>query len=282
MSATPLSASAPEVATPLTLPQGSAVARRLRFLKEYGVWRKAVRELWRFKWREHRGRPVVGTYHTRGKGVAYSIRHATRDVGIFAEVFIAGEYDLPPAVSARLEALGRPPRILDLGANIGLFAAYCRERWPEAAITAVEPDPENLELLRATAADAKIVVVPACATTHEGSVRFVAGEFAESHVAAADSDEDTIELASVDAFRFAKAADLVKIDIEGSEWEILADARFGELEAEALVMEWHDIGCPHPDPRAAAHAALEQAGFEVLCENRPVASNGTVWALRTR
>ena len=282
MSATPVSASAPEVAPPLSMPRGSAVARRLRFVKEYGVWRKAVRELWRFKWREHRGRPVLGTYHTRNGGVAYRIRHATRDVGIFAEVFIAGEYDPPPAVAARLDGLGRPPRILDLGANIGLFAAYCRERWPDAPITAVEPDPENLELLRATAAAAKVVVVPACAATHEGTVRFVAGEFAESHVAAEGSGEDTIELPSVDAFRFVQAADLVKIDIEGSEWGILADPRFEELGAEAVAMEWHDIGCPHPDPRAAAHGALERAGFEVLCENRPLASNGTIWALRTR
>jgi FkbM family methyltransferase len=262
--------------------QGSAMARRLRFLKEYWVWRKAVRELWRFKWREHRGRPVLGAYHTRAGGVGYRVRHGTRDVGIFAEVFIAGEYDPPPAVSARLGDLGRSPRILDLGANIGLFAAYCREHWPDASITAVEPDPENLELLRATATAAKVVVVPACAATHEGTVRFVAGEFAESHVAAADSKEDTIELPSVDAFRFLHAADLVKIDIEGSEWEILADDRFAELEAEAVAMEWHDIRCPHPDPRVAAHAALERAGFEVLCENRPLASNGTIWALRTR
>ncbi len=280
MSATPVSALAPDVA-PVTAPRSSVVARRLRFFKQYGVWRNAVRELWRFKWREHRGRQLVGSYHTRG-GVSYRIRHATRDVGIFAEVFIAGEYDPPPAVLARLKELGRAPRILDLGANIGLFAAYCREHWPDAAITAVEPDPENLVLLRATALAAKAVVVPACAATREGTVRFVAGEFAESHVAGADCSEETIELACVDTFRFAQAADLVKIDIEGSEWEILDDPRFAELGAQALAMEWHDIGCPHPDPRAAAHAALEQAGFEVLCENRPLASNGTIWALRRR
>ncbi len=275
-----MSASVSDVPAPVTVPRGASVTRRLRFVKEYGVWRKAVRELWRFKWREHRGRPVLGSYHTRRGGVGYRIRHATRDVGIFAEVFIAGEYDPPAAVQARLGELGRAPRILDLGANIGLFAAYCRERWPEAAITAVEPDPENLELLRATAADAKVVVVAACAGTKEGTVRFVAGEFAESHVATDGSGEDTIELACVDTFRFAGAADLVKMDIEGSEWEILGDPRFAEVGAEAIAMEWHDIGCPHPDPREAAHAALEGAGYEVLCENRPVASNGTIWALR--
>jgi FkbM family methyltransferase len=238
-----------------------------------------VRELWRFKWREHRGEEVVGAYHTRRGAVPYFIRHGTRDVGIFSEIFIAGEYDPPPAVAERLAALGRPPRILDLGANIGLFAASCRERWPGASVVAVEPDPENLALLR-RAAQGGIEVIPACAADHDGSVRFVAGEFAESHVAGAESLEETIEVPCVDVFRLASSADLVKMDIEGSEWEILADPRLASVGAQAWVMEWHDKRCPHHDPSAAAHAALRDAGFEVLGEHRPIPSNGTVWALR--
>ena len=259
----------------------SSLARRLRFFREYGVWRKAVRELWRFKWREHRARPLVGAYHTRDEAVPYFIRHGTRDVGIFSEIFIAGEYDPPAAVAERLASLGRAPRILDLGANVGLFAASCLERWPGASATAVEPDPENLALLRRTArAAGQIEVVAACASNYEGSVRFVAGEFAESHVAGEDSTEDTIDVPCVDGFALARSADLVKIDIEGSEWEILADPRLASLPAQALVMEWHDKRCPHADPSAGARAALSGAGFQVLCEHRPVASNGTIWALR--
>jgi FkbM family methyltransferase len=262
-------------------PNTSSVARRLLFLREYGAWRRAVSELWRFKWREHRARPIVGAYHTRAGRVPYFIRHGTRDVGIFSEIFIAGEYDPPAAVGERMATLGRPPRIVDLGANVGLFAASCRERWPGASVTTVEPDPANLELLRRTAEGSNgIEVIAACATNYQGSVRFVAGEFAESHVASNESTQDTIEVPCVDAFAVARSADLVKMDIEGSEWEILADARLGSLPAQALVMEWHDKRCPHEDPSEAARVALADAGFEVLCEHRPVASNGTIWALR--
>jgi FkbM family methyltransferase len=262
-------------------PREAPAARRLRFVRQYGAWRQAVRELWRFKWRENRGRAIVGAYHTRRGAVPYFIRHGTRDVGIFSEIFIAGEYDPPPAVFELVAALGRPPRIVDLGANVGLFAASCRERWPGAEITAVEPDPENLKLLRQTAAGAaKIEVLAACAADHDGAVRFVAGQFAESHVADTDSREATIEVPCVDVFRLAQSADLVKMDIEGSEWEILADPRLASLSARALVMEWHEQRCPHPDPRDAARAALRDAGFEVLCEHQPVPGNGTIWALR--
>jgi FkbM family methyltransferase len=243
-----------------------------------------VRELWRFKLRERRGRGVVGAYHTRSGAIPYFIRHGTRDIGIFSEVFIVGEYEPPPAVIERLALLGRPPRVLDLGANIGLFAVLCRERWRGAQVVSVEPDPENLALLRRTAGEAQgIEVIAACAGREDGTVRFVAGKFGESHVAAAESAEDAVELPQVDIFPIAQSVDLVKIDIEGSEWEILADPRLASLSASVLVMEWHATHCPHPDPSAAAHAALKEAGFEVVCERQPAANDGvgTLWAMRT-
>jgi FkbM family methyltransferase len=246
-----------------------------------------VRELWRFKWREHRAQGAAGAqgtvsaYHTRRGAVPYFIRHGTRDIGIFSEVFIVGEYEVPPAVADRLAALGRPPRVLDLGGNIGLFAVSCRERWPDAHVVSVVPDPKNLALLDRTASATEgIEVVRACAGCNDGSVRFVGGKFGESHVAGAESPEETIEVPCVDIFPMAQLADLVKMDIEGSEWEILADRRLASLPASVLVMEWHDQRCPHPDPRAAAHAALQDAGFEVLCEHQPLPSNGTLWAMR--
>ena len=46
----------------------------------------------------------------------------------------------------------------------------------------------------------------------------------------------------VDVFPYLAAADLVKIDIEGSEWEILADARFAGIAARVLVLEYHPQG----------------------------------------
>ena len=164
---------------------------------------------------------------------------------------MAGEYDPPAAVAERLARLAGPLRILDLGANVGLFAASCLERWPDAQIVAVEPDPENLQLLeRMASQEQRIEVIPACAAAHDGKVRFLAGLFAESQVVEDAHEGKTIELPCVDAFRLAESTDLIKIDIEGSEWEILADPRLSELGVTALVMEWHDKSCPHDDPVA--------------------------------
>ncbi|HUA75234.1 MAG TPA: FkbM family methyltransferase [Solirubrobacteraceae bacterium] len=257
--------------------------RRLRFLQTYASWRMAVRELWRFKWHENRRHDIVGGYHTRTAGVPYFVRHTTRDIGVFSEVFVLGEYVPPREVADWLSQLGRPPRILDVGGNIGLFATFARDRWPGAEVVSIEPDPDNLEILRRNAeAGSGLQVVAACASDHDGTLRFVAGQEAGSHVADAEAaEEETIEVPCVDVFRLADAADLIKIDIEGSEWEILADPRFAELSAGALVMEWHELLCPHAEPRKAAREALERAGFTIVDDRVDFPEVGMVWAVRS-
>jgi FkbM family methyltransferase len=233
----------------------------------YGRWRTAVRELWRFKWRENRQRRIAATYHTRRTGTVYCPRHGTRDTGIFSEICIAGEYQPPPVVAQRHDQVAHPLRILDLGGNIGLFVAFCRDRWLTAYITTVEPDPYNLELLERTAAGTTDVLVIA-------GERFMPGLFAESHVTRDTTASGAIEVPSIDALRLAQTADLVKIDIEGSEWEILADPRLPWTAATAVVMKWHDEQCPHGNPSQAARAALQGAGFQVVSERIPISNTG--------
>jgi FkbM family methyltransferase len=223
----------------------------------------------------------VGKYRTRDHRAAYHVRHGTRDVGIFSEIFIAGEYEPPSAVLAVLGSAGDAVRVLDLGANVGLFAAFCRWRWPNASIVALEPDPDNFAVLRQTAAaNAGIACVHGCAGPHAGSVRFVAGHFAESYVAVDDADPSAIDVPCLDAFELAASVDLVKIDIEGSEWDLLRDPRLRTLSAASIVMEWHDKRCPFPDPGTAARKALERAGYTVVATHQPVPTNGTIWAVR--
>jgi Methyltransferase FkbM domain len=72
-------------------------------------------------------------------------------------------------------------------------------------------------------------------------------------------------------------ADLVKIDIEGGEWALMADPRFGS--ADTIVLEYHATGCPQPDLHAAARRLLEGHGYELV----PLFEGddfGMVWAFR--
>jgi hypothetical protein len=76
-------------------------------------------------------------------------------------------------------------------------------------------------------------------------------------------------------------ADLLKMDIEGSEWPILADKRMRDLKSLVLVMEFHKAGCPSPPSAAAARSLLERAGFEVDLVAENYWGHGLMWAHKT-
>jgi FkbM family methyltransferase len=219
-------------------------------------------------------RPVVGEYRTHGGGRVF-IRHATPDVVTLDEVFYTRDYEFPADVSARLD---RSPRVLDLGANIGLFGVFVLERFPGARITAVEPDAANAAVLRRCAAantPEAWTIVEAAAATHEGTVPFVSGQFSLSQVA--EGGEPT---PAVDALVLLDDAELGKLDIEGSEWELLSDPRLAGVKSEALVVEYHAHRCPGDDPRETALELLRVAGYDARPAGRDRAGHGIVWATR--
>jgi FkbM family methyltransferase len=231
-------------------------------------------------------RPLGGqvAVHTlRGSGRRVALRRGTPDIFTLYETHAAGSYVPPPAAAAALDALGRPPRIVDLGANIGLFALYALGRWPGAEVTSFEPDPDNLAILRRNAGaspDARWEVVPAGASTADGTMPFMTGHFAVSRAADA-GDAGSTTVPTRDVMPLLAGCDLLKMDIEGGEWPILADPRLADLGAAVVVMEFHAWGAPGGDPAAAARAALEGAGYVVGPVRDEEPGSGTIWAWRT-
>jgi hypothetical protein len=73
-------------------------------------------------------------------------------------------------------------------------------------------------------------------------------------------------------------SDLAKIDIEGSEWEILSDPRFGTVPA--VIVEYHPALCPGPDPRAEAMRLLEGAGYATEPVFHYETGIGAVWGYK--
>lgn len=246
-----------------------------------------VRRPWRYLLSEALGPAQPRRYVLRTSGVEVLVRHRSRDTVTFDEVFCSAAYEPPPGVAAALHALGRPPRVLDLGANVGLYSAFAVGRWPGATITAVEPDHENLLLLNACAtlnrSHGDIQVLDAAAAASAGTMRFVAGLAAESHRAHPDEEAGSVAVPAVDAVELMGAADLVKIDIEGGEWELLGDPRLAAAVGsfQALVLEHHGRHCPTHDPRGTATRLLAAAGFEVAPRGAIVGGVGMLWATRS-
>ena len=218
----------------------------------------------------------------QGSDARVVLRHRSRDVEIFDEIFVRPRtYDLPAPVAAALRDRASL-RVLDLGGNIGLFGIHVLRQLPQAEITSVEPDPFNTPVLeRAVAvndAERRWQVIAACAAASTGSVRFAAGHYADSKVIDGDA-ADGVDIPALDVFPLIQRSDLVKIDIEGSEWDILFDERFPTVTPAAFVMEWHAQGCPREDARQAAIDAFQGAGYEVDAPPSRF-SHGDLWAWR--
>lgn len=225
---------------------------------------------------------MTTTYRLRESGVAVAIRHHGGDVMALDELFSQQEYELPPPVERTLRAPTEPLRVVDLGANIGLFGAWLLGRFPTAQIVAFEADPSNATVHRLTieanGLGERWRLVEAFAGTRAGTTRFVPDLFGISREA---EGQEGIELPVVDVLPDLRDADFVKIDIEGAEWPIIADPRFRDLRARAVVLEYHAWGCPGDDPRTLAEQALRAGGYELVhAGQKPAFGAGVLWGWR--
>ena len=124
--------------------------------------------------------------------------------------------------------------VLDVGANIGLAAVWFRELLPRAEIACVEPDPRNLPLARLNLAANEIAApVLACAIApRAGRVRLgIGADTAQSALDGAGPYRHA-EFVDVEARRVPDVldalgwprVDLLKLDVEGLERDLFADA----------------------------------------------------------
>jgi FkbM family methyltransferase len=217
-------------------------------------------------------------------GMEILLEHGSPDVEAFDELFYQRIYEPPPEVEAALAAVGRPLRILDIGANIGLFGLWALGRWPDATVDGYEPEPRNAAMHHATIArngrGASWRLHEAAAGDRAGTLRFAAGRYAMGGPAQ-PGDPHAIDVPMVDVLDAVDAADLVKIDAEGGEWAILGDPRFASTQARAIALEYHPELCPSDDARATAFGLLEAAGF--IVRDQPTQAPpgyGSVWAWR--
>jgi FkbM family methyltransferase len=250
-------------------------ATRLALLVREPVW---------FWLRVARRSRRMARYRLRGSDVVIHVRHGTVDIITLDQIVRLGHYELPSQAAEALEHAQHPLQVVDLGANIGLFGAYVRRLDPDAEIVSFEPHPANLEVLSrsiaANGGEPGWLLIPACADVRDGTVPFaIGGELTTARIE--PGAPMTISVPAVDVFPFLREVDLLKIDIEGSEWRILADPRFPTVPARAIALEYHAYGCPAPGPGAHARRLLEGAGYETAeGDFEAAAGHGMLWAWR--
>ena len=199
---------------------------------------------------------------SRAESLGLSLRSGTMDAWILDELDRCDVYDL------RSLALPARPCVVDIGANVGIFGALVLERWPDARVTGFELDATNAAIAavhlrgRARVVRAAIVGdrVPA------GYVRDASnsgGHALADAGAALRPLPRTLTLGQALDAAGCDRADLVKMDIEGGEYDVLGRAaRDGALDrVDRLVMEWHELA---PGQSVAALAKLlGDVGFTI-------------------
>ena len=164
--------------------------------------------------------------------------------------------------------LAEPPDVvLDIGANIGAFALRAHERWPNAQILAYEPIEENFETLRqnAIAVESQTGNIYACRSA-VGSVTGTRDIFkGKSHTSSSfhqigGQTSETEEVQCMNA-KGLPSADFVKIDVEGSELEVLEGIPLKD--AKALAVEYHRY-----EDVDKIRAIVEAAGLAMVVNKR--------------
>jgi FkbM family methyltransferase len=200
------------------------------------------------------------------------------DWGVAYEIFVHKYLRVPVRIPPE-----RVKLIVDLGANIGMSCLYWLAVYWRAEVIAFEPHPghaaqcrinlaRNGLLRRATLHGVAAGVAPGRAWISDAGT--------SSQVGTAPGRGYEIEVVDIFAQLIGLRIDILKMDIEGSEYELLEDPRFGELDIRTIIMEWHERD-DRPDGNAWCCERLRELGFQLypVFEQK---SNGMMWAYRSQ
>ncbi len=135
------------------------------------------------------------------------------------------------------------PLILDCGANIGFTVLNYKRQFPNARIMAFEPDPQFAPVLRRNLQNnhaEDVQVVEAAVWTRNEKIKWFSEGIDGSHIV---GDEQEAEISWVQAIDLAsyltKPVDLLKLDIEGAEYEVINHVRKKLRNVKNIVVECH-------------------------------------------
>jgi FkbM family methyltransferase len=222
-------------------------------------------------------------YSTPGSGLAtYRLRNGQTitlkpDVRFtLNEIYLDRAYDVPGVDFATCGS------VLDLGANVGIFALYVASR-SKAVVHCFEPESSNFALLeqnlRANHSTARAYRL--ALSTRCGSAPLYFGPTAAEHgLGVREGPSEVVECVDLDLL-FARTGverfDFVKMDIEGAEREVLLACTDEQLRRMgALSLEWH-----HSAPELEELARrLRSLRFEVSAQ--PTGGRGRLLKARLR
>ncbi len=205
-----------------------------------------------------------------GKRKLY-FRPGTSDLPAFRQIFLDKEYAFEPG--------SIPKVIFDLGANVGFASVYFSQRFPEAKIIAVEPEPSNYsQLIKNTVGYSNIH--PLCAAVWssvcelELAMNSDYGDWGASIFITGKSFRvKSTTISELMDHYHVSYIDILKVDIEGSEKEIFSSCGGWINRVRVFVIELHENlvpGCTEAFITAIAHLknySTERRGENLIIKN---------------
>ncbi len=206
--------------------------------------------------------PREESFRLRIRGREFPFRMRRSDLFTLAEILHEGQYVLKSTLPAS-------PTIVDAGANVGVAALWFLANHPGAALHAFEPEPENFRLLEANLGSMPGVVLNQAAVgAREATVELhLASHGAVHSVADASVGSRTVKVPCLAlepylARRGIARIDLLKLDVEGSEADVVLGLGARLADVGVIVGEMHERLVDVP----ALYARLGSAGFRVLAK----------------
>jgi len=170
----------------------------------------------------------------------FTVHMRRSDVFVLEEILLQRQYALASTLPAR-------PTIVDAGANIGISALWFAGTYPPGRLFCFEPEPNNFSLLRANLGSLPGAVVEQMAVSATSTpVKMFLSDHGATHslhsegAGGSSIQVDACRLDEYLAARSVDRVDLLKIDVEGSEFDVVRGLGDRLDSVGVIVGEFHE------------------------------------------
>ncbi|MBW2066772.1 MAG: FkbM family methyltransferase [Deltaproteobacteria bacterium] len=204
-----------------------------------------------------RHQPRYESFNIGLHGWNLSVPDKTSFIFSYEEIFVDRIYEFPG---------GKMPKILDLGANMGLSVLFFKRLFPDATITAVEADPKIFEHLvqnvHGNGFD-DVILMNRAAWIKETMLKFEAEGADAGHICEEGAD-GVIETRAIDVAELLEreSYDFVKMDIEGAEKAVIPHCKGALNRVSYIFVEYHSEVAT-PQGLGEVMKVLSDSGFRL-------------------
>lgn len=168
--------------------------------------------------------------------------------------------------------------IIDIGGNLGFFSLQAQILNPRAKIHIYEPSKENFFYIKSNLSDCGVEVFNEAVGLSQGKVRLINSKnLSSTGVVEASSDGEITQIPINEALqKYEGFVDLLKMDCEGSEWDILNEQEISK-KVKFIVMEYH-LDQPKNRTRDGILLLLKNRNFNIQSESKLSEDLGIIWA----